>query len=201
MPHQIRHSPRHADACQASRIDIVANDAEINQDGSEWKPIWRHDNELGHDKAQSMQEARAEAEMACEDGTIPLIVFIGDGVSDLPAARQADVLFARRGLRLEEYCIENGIAYAPFDTFADIQRELLAVMDEDRRKTRGKGMPARFNRRANLWRRVSSKSAVSDSPLDLRATAQTDVGLLGSTIRCPLPCQGRAHVPVAGGLL
>lgn len=147
---------------QSKHIDIVANDADISKDGSDWKVLWRHDTELGHDKALSIQEARAEAEveLAGEDGTIPLIVFIGDGVSDLPAARQADVLFARRGLRLEEYCVENDIAYLPFDTFAGIQKELEHIMEEDAQKTGGKGMPARFNPRANLWRRVSSKHAV-----------------------------------------
>lgn len=35
---------------QSAQINIVANDAKIAEDGSEWKPIWRHDNELGHDK-------------------------------------------------------------------------------------------------------------------------------------------------------
>ncbi|KAF3760940.1 putative 2,3-diketo-5-methylthio-1-phosphopentane phosphatase [Cryphonectria parasitica EP155] len=147
---------------QSKHIDIVANDADINQDGSEWKVLWRHDTELGHDKALSIQEARAaaEADLAGDDGTIPLIVFIGDGVSDLPAARQADVLFARRGLRLEEYCVENDISYIPFDTFAGIQTELESIMAEDAQKTGGMGVPARFNPRANLWRRVSSKSAV-----------------------------------------
>ncbi|KAI1084942.1 2,3-diketo-5-methylthio-1-phosphopentane phosphatase [Whalleya microplaca] len=144
----------------SAHIDIVANDAQIAEDGSEWKPIWRHDTELGHDKALSITEARKEAEMRCEDGTIPLIVFIGDGVSDLAAAREADVLFARRGLRLEEYCVEHAIPYIPFDTFADIQREIVRIKDEDAKLTGGEGMPARFNPRANLWRRVSSKSAV-----------------------------------------
>lgn len=143
----------------SSRIEIVANEAEIV--GENWKPIWRHDTELGHDKALSIAEAREEAKLQCEDGTIPLIVFIGDGVSDLPAARQADVLFARRGLRLEEYCIENKIAYIAFDTFKDIQREIEALRKEDEEKTKGLGRPARFNPRANLWRRVSSKNAVS----------------------------------------
>lgn len=147
---------------QSKNINIVANDADINESGSEWKVKWRHNTELGHDKAISMQEARAtaEADLAGEDGTIPLIVFIGDGVSDLPAARQADVLFARRGLRLEEYCQENEIGYIPFDTFADIQQELQKIQEEDAQKTGGKGMPVRFNPRANLWRRVSSKNAV-----------------------------------------
>src|SRR6187402_1303531 len=145
----------------AAHIDILANDAEITEDGSEWKPVWRHDTELGHDKALSINEARDQANLEAEDGTIPLIVFIGDGVSDLPAARQADVLFARRGLRLEEYCVENKIAYIGFDTFADIQREVEKIREEDERKTAGKGMPARFNPRANMWRRVSSTKAVS----------------------------------------
>lgn len=144
----------------SSHIAIVANDADIAADGSAWKPIWRHDNELGHDKAISMTEARQQATMECEDGTIPLIVFIGDGVSDLPAAREADVLFARRGLRLEEYCIENSISYIPYDTFADIQREIQKLKEEDEKATGGKGMPVRFNPRANMWRRVSSKTAV-----------------------------------------
>ncbi|KAI1350968.1 2,3-diketo-5-methylthio-1-phosphopentane phosphatase [Xylaria sp. FL0043] len=145
---------------QSAQINIVANDAQIAEDGSEWKPIWRHDTELGHDKALSVQEARKQAELQCDNGTIPLIVFIGDGVSDLPAAREADVLFARRGLRLEEYCIENNISYIPFDTFADIQREIERIRKEDEEKTAGKGLPALFNPRANLWRRVSSKNAV-----------------------------------------
>ncbi|KAI1327301.1 HAD-like protein [Xylariaceae sp. FL0255] len=145
---------------ESAHIEIVANDAKITADGSEWKPIWRHDNELGHDKALSVQEARKEAELTCDDGSIPLIVFIGDGVSDLPAAREADVLFARRGLRLEEYCIENKIEHTPFDTFADIEREIERIRVEDEERTSGLGVPARFNPRANLWRRVSSKTAV-----------------------------------------
>jgi len=145
---------------QSARIDIVANDAQITEDGSEWKPLWRHDTELGHDKALSITEARAAAHEETAEGEIPLIVFIGDGVSDLPAAREADVLFARRGLRLEEYCIENKIPYLGFDTFAEIQAELQKIMEEDKKKTGGLGKPARFNPRANMWRRVSSQNTV-----------------------------------------
>ncbi|KAB5577668.1 hypothetical protein GE09DRAFT_951854, partial [Coniochaeta sp. 2T2.1] len=141
------------------RIDIVANDAEIKPDGSQWKPIRRNDTELGHDKAASMVDAREQAELASDDGTIPLIVFIGDSVSDLPRANQADVLFTRHGLRLEEYCRENDIAYIPFDTFADIQAKLQEIAEEDRRETGGRGAPKRFNPRE--WRRVSSRRFMS----------------------------------------
>lgn len=148
---------------QASRIQIVANDAEIKSDGSEWKPIWRHETELGHDKALSIKEGRAQAAEDALEGEIPLIIFIGDGVSDLPAAREADVLFARKGLRLEEYCIENKIPYIGFDSFSDVKREVEAIMKEDQEKTKGVGKPARFNPRANMWRRISSRQAVSSS--------------------------------------
>ncbi|KAK0668966.1 Pdp3-interacting factor 1-like protein 2 [Cercophora samala] len=156
---------------QSSKIDIVANEAEIKEDGSEWKPVWRHgESELGHDKAVSMKEARREVNREVagkklemkegEEEEVPLIVFIGDGVSDLPAAREADVLFARKGLRLEGYCVEHGIKYLPFDSFADIQKKLEEILEEDEKKTGGKGKPARFNPRANMWRRVSSRNAV-----------------------------------------
>lgn len=152
---------------ESARINIVANDMEREGAGEgaegeegKWKPIWLHDTELGHDKALSITEARAEAQLTCDDGTIPLIVFIGDGVSDLPAAREADVLFARRGLRLEEYCVENKIPYFGFDTFEDVCKEVEKIAKEDEEKTKGQGKPVRFNPRANLWRRVSSQKAV-----------------------------------------
>ncbi|KAK6332487.1 hypothetical protein TWF730_004153 [Orbilia blumenaviensis] len=168
---------------QSAHIDIVANDAQISHDGSEWKPIWRHDNELGHDKAASLQEYKTIASSESEDGSIPMIVFVGDGVSDLPAAREADVLFARRGLRLEEYCIENKISYIPFDTFADIQTELARLVQEDQETTHGSGKPVQYNPRANFWRRASSKKAVPTlSSIKSSAT--------------PAPATGNTFLPV-----
>jgi 2,3-diketo-5-methylthio-1-phosphopentane phosphatase len=142
----------------SKHIEIVANDAKITN--GKWEAVWRHDNDLGHDKALSINEFKERAAMESDNGTIPMIIFIGDGVSDLPAARESDVLFARRGLKLEQYCIENQIDYTPFDTFADIQREVIKIAKIDEEKTGGKGMPANFNPRANMWRRVSSKAAV-----------------------------------------
>jgi 2,3-diketo-5-methylthio-1-phosphopentane phosphatase len=184
---------------ESRHIEIVANEAEIKDDGIEWKPVWRHDTELGHDKALSITEARQEAELQCEDGTIPLIVFIGDGVSDLPAAREADVLFARQGLRLDEYCVENGIKYTPFDTFADVEREVRSIMEEDERRTGGKDVPVRFNPRANMWRRVSSKNAISTSLCKKRDDgANIDIGV---ETCCCYSYQGGEDVLVAGCIL
>ncbi|KGO46602.1 hypothetical protein PEX1_098430 [Penicillium expansum] len=144
---------------EASTIQIVANDLKA-PGGIPWKPIWRDNTDSGHDKAESVNQGRTKAQAECEPGEIPLIIFIGDGVSDLAAAREADVLFARRGLRLEEYCLEHNIAYTPFDSFADVKREVEAISLEDQKKTGGVGKPVRYNPRANMWRRISSKEAV-----------------------------------------
>ena len=144
----------------SSHIKIVANDAIVTED-NKWSAGWLHpDTDLGHDKAQSLQDYKETAALESENGTVPQIVFIGDGVSDLPAARESDLLFARRGLALEKYCQDNSIEYIAFDTFADIQRELIKYAKIDQQKTQGRGLPAKFNPRANMWRRVSSKAAV-----------------------------------------
>jgi 2,3-diketo-5-methylthio-1-phosphopentane phosphatase len=135
-------------------IDIIANGATISADGSVWKPEWRHNTSLGHDKAASIQEYRTIASSESEDGSCPLIIFIGDGVSDLAASREADVLFARRGLKLEEYCRDNRIAYIAFDTFADIQKEIIKIMREDQNITHGYGKPVKYNPRGNFWRKA-----------------------------------------------
>jgi hypothetical protein len=180
---------------ESAHIEIVANDAQITEDGSEWKLLWRHDTDLGHDKALSITEAREKAKLQAENGTIPLIVFIGDGVSDLPAARQADVLFARRGLRLEEYCLENKIPYIGYDTFAEIPTEIAKIMIDDEKKTGGAGKPVRFNPRANLWRRVSSKNAIS-CLYCVHGNTDADI-FTGPTVYCCHPIKRREDVLVA----
>ncbi|KAK3988298.1 HAD-like domain-containing protein [Cladorrhinum sp. PSN332] len=153
---------------ESATINVVANEVEVSK-GGKWKAVWKDgESEMGHDKAKSIkrevvnsQQQRQQQQDGDGGGDqVPLIVFIGDGVSDLPAAREADVLFARKGLRLEGYCVEHGIKYVPFDSFADVQRSLEGVMKEDEEKTGGKGKPVRFNPRANMWRRMSSQRGV-----------------------------------------
>lgn len=105
---------------KSSEINIVSNDAIITADGSKWTPLWRHpDSDLGHDKSVSLQEFKDATEEVN-----PIVIFIGDGVSDLPAAKHSDVLFARRGLKLEQYCQANKIPYIPYDDFNEIRRDL-----------------------------------------------------------------------------
>jgi len=54
------------------------------------------------------------------------VVFIGDGLSDRFAAREADLVFAKH--ELLKYCLANGIAFEPFRTFADVQASLAEML-------------------------------------------------------------------------
>ncbi|MCB2231621.1 MtnX-like HAD-IB family phosphatase [bacterium] len=52
------------------------------------------------------------------------IIFIGDGLSDIGALPQTDILFAKKDLA--RYCDRRNIPYTAFDTFHDITGELVA---------------------------------------------------------------------------
>lgn len=70
-----------------------------------------------------MEKARA----AATKNTI--FVFCGDGVSDISAAKHADVLFARKGRDLEFYCKREGIPFIAFDTFAEVENVVRSLVD------------------------------------------------------------------------
>ncbi|CEG67821.1 hypothetical protein RMATCC62417_04186 [Rhizopus microsporus] len=110
-------------------IKIVCNNAEIKD--RTWKIIWRDDSEYGNDKSKSKFSnfdstfiniflALIEARQNAPKDTI--FIFCGDGVSDISAARHADVLFARKGRDLEIYCQRENIPFIAFDTFAEIEQ-------------------------------------------------------------------------------
>jgi 2,3-diketo-5-methylthio-1-phosphopentane phosphatase len=137
---------------QAKHVDIISNDAVISDNGNEWKVVWKDNTALGHDKAASIQEAK---ERACQESHYdqpPLVIFIGDGISDLAAARECDVLFARRGLRLEQHCIEHGIKYVAYDSFVDIHCKVERILKNDERRKRKDVVSKYFHTRYNPLR-------------------------------------------------
>jgi len=54
------------------------------------------------------------------------VIFIGDGVSDLPIAREggADVIFAKQGRALARVCAESGVEHTVFDGFGEVRRAM-----------------------------------------------------------------------------
>ena len=64
-------------------------------------------------------------------GHVP-VIFIGDGLSDRFAVREADLVFAKHDLL--QYCLANGIAFEPFRAFADVQARLGKTVDSRQSK-------------------------------------------------------------------
>jgi 2-hydroxy-3-keto-5-methylthiopentenyl-1-phosphate phosphatase len=53
------------------------------------------------------------------------MVYIGDGRSDFCVAEEADLLFARS--TLAAHCLERGLDFIPYDTFAEVQQYLMSL--------------------------------------------------------------------------
>jgi 2-hydroxy-3-keto-5-methylthiopentenyl-1-phosphate phosphatase len=43
------------------------------------------------------------------------MVYCGDGVSDISAARETDLLFAKKGRDLVTHCLQENVPFYPFD--------------------------------------------------------------------------------------
>lgn len=86
----------------AEGIEVVANEVvfrdgcqSINDEGA-WSVKFRDDSKYGNDKASAIRPyARHGDKMS--DGIKPILVYAGDGVSDLSAARETELLFAKEG--------------------------------------------------------------------------------------------------------
>jgi len=82
---------------EAETLQIVSNNAvprpgkSINDEGG-WKIVFHDDSGFGHDKSI---EIRPYA--ALPEGERPVLFYAGDGVSDLSAAKETDLLFAKAG--------------------------------------------------------------------------------------------------------
>jgi hypothetical protein len=81
---------------------------------------YHDDSGFGHDKSLTLR-SYTHAIAALPASSQPAMLYAGDGVSDLSAARESDLLFAKEGQDLVTYCEREGI---PFTTFADWNRIL-----------------------------------------------------------------------------
>ncbi len=93
-------------------IPFYAHPVKVSQEG------WIYRRNPHHDKKTILKSAKEKGE----------IVFIGDGTSDVAAIQYTDVLFAKQGQFLAEYCRAEGIPFYPFGDFQDIQGTLEGVL-------------------------------------------------------------------------
>ncbi|KAF9380493.1 hypothetical protein CPC16_010298 [Podila verticillata] len=93
-----------------SKITILANYGKVI--GDTWLVAYRDDSPYTHNKSVCIKQAKQA--FSDKSNKIPgqehIIVFCGDGISDWSVTREADILFARRGLK-------HKIPFIVFDTF------------------------------------------------------------------------------------
>ncbi|KAF2143675.1 uncharacterized protein K452DRAFT_285709 [Aplosporella prunicola CBS 121167] len=104
----------------AEKIQVVANNVRarpgktINDEGG-WELVYHDDSGFGHDKSLTL---RPYAQLP--EGQRPTMFYAGDGVSDLSAARETDLLFAKKGHDLISYCVREEIPFTVFEDWKTI---------------------------------------------------------------------------------
>ncbi|WPH04440.1 putative phosphatase [Acrodontium crateriforme] len=110
----------------SDKLDIISNDVmaregmTIDQKGG-WQIKYHDESGFGHDKSLTL---RPYANLPA--GERPVMFYAGDGVSDLSAAKETDLLFAKEGHDLITYCVRENV---PFTVFRDWSSILSTVKE------------------------------------------------------------------------
>jgi len=117
---------------EAENIEVIANDIALREefssicdDAAKWEVKFWDDSDLGHDKGASIRPYKEHREQSEGEDEFVLL-YAGDGVSDLHAAREADVLFAKEGRELADHCEQGNIPYVQYRDW----RKILEVTKE-----------------------------------------------------------------------
>jgi len=78
---------------------------------------------FGHDKSL---EIRPYGQLP--DGERPVMFYAGDGVSDLSAAKETDLLFAKKGHDLITYCVRESVPFTVFEDWSGILSDVKKVV-------------------------------------------------------------------------
>ena len=105
-------------------IAIESNEVEIDADG-QWRIVYKDESGFGHDKSRTITAYKKKFE---SEGDHPTYFYCGDGVSDLSAAKECDLLFAKRGKDLVTFCKRENVPFHEFDTYEDILASMKAVL-------------------------------------------------------------------------
>ncbi|KAI9886127.1 MAG: hypothetical protein M1823_002087 [Watsoniomyces obsoletus] len=99
----------------AEKIEIVSNDVKDRPGMSRDQPGgWEI---TFHDDRRSLA-IKPYANLSKDRR--PTLLFAGDGTSDLSAARETDLLFAKAGLDLVTYCEREGVPFTTFENWSTI---------------------------------------------------------------------------------
>ena len=109
-------------------IEIVANGVrarpgKVLEDENGWEIVFHDDSGFGHDKSLTI---RPYAKLASEKR--PTLFYAGDGVSDLSAARETDLLFAKKGRDLVAYCVREDVPFTIFEDWKSITEKVKEIV-------------------------------------------------------------------------
>ena len=99
-------------------VQLLANPLEIVD--QRWTLRFLDDTPWGHDKAAALVQARAAGYATA---------FLGDGLSDLRAADQADLVFARG--KLADLCRQKQLPYVPLEDFSEVGATITRRLTQD----------------------------------------------------------------------
>ncbi|KAL8294711.1 hypothetical protein RB597_007694 [Gaeumannomyces tritici] len=109
-------------------MQIVSNDvatrpgkAGLDEEGG-WQIVYHDDSSFGHDKSIEIRKYSSLPQR-------PIMFYAGDGVSDLSAAKETDLLFGKEGRDLVQYCENEKVPYTTFADFSSIHETVKAVLE------------------------------------------------------------------------
>lgn len=80
-----------------------------------WTTLLTSYSGFGHDKSL---EIRKYSQLPADKR--PYLFYAGDGVSDLSAAKETDIMFAKAGRDLVTFCEKEKVPFTTFNDFSDI---------------------------------------------------------------------------------
>ncbi|AEO66309.1 uncharacterized protein THITE_2114324 [Thermothielavioides terrestris NRRL 8126] len=104
-----------ADSLQIVSNNVAPRNGKSINDVGGWQIVYHDDSGFGHDKSL---EIRQYSRLPAEER--PVLFYAGDGVSDLSAAKETDLLFAKAGRDLITYCEKENVPFTTFNDFSDI---------------------------------------------------------------------------------
>ncbi|MCJ1453136.1 hypothetical protein MMC28_003481 [Mycoblastus sanguinarius] len=123
----------HLIGSEANDIEIVSNEVvdkppkTKDQEGG-WTVKFHDDSSFGHDKSLTIRPYAKHFE-ARPNEPRPTLFYAGDGVSDLSAARETDLLFAKKDHDLVVYCEREGVPFTVFENWESILETTKAIFE------------------------------------------------------------------------
>lgn len=118
----------------ASNIEIIANGVRLKPPINDystaggWTIQYRDDSDFGHDKSSSIRPYAKIVADTAEGKPRTTLLYAGDGVSDVSAARETDLLFAKAGRDLITYCERESIPFTVFEDWGSILEKTKGIL-------------------------------------------------------------------------